>query len=45
MRKTILTLALILALTGITHAGDILQPFAPPPPPPTVPGDMGQPLI
>jgi hypothetical protein len=44
MRKTILTFTLILALAGITHAGDMGQPVAPPPPPPTVPGDMGQPL-
>jgi hypothetical protein len=44
MRKTILTFTLILALTGITYAGDMLQPFAPPPPPPPAQGEIGQPL-
>ncbi len=48
MRKTILTVALMLALTGIAHAGIMLQPVAPPPPPPsdeTAQGDIGQPLV
>jgi hypothetical protein len=45
MRKTILTLTLILALAGIAHAGDMGQPYVPPPPPPpNAQGDMGQPL-
>jgi hypothetical protein len=46
MRKTIQTLVLILALTGITYAGDIGQPIVPPPPTPapSTPGDIGQPL-
>jgi hypothetical protein len=39
MRKTIQTLVLILALTGIAHAGEMLTPAAPPPPP--AQGEMG----
>jgi hypothetical protein len=42
MRKTILTFTLILALTGIAHAGEMLTPVAPPPPP--AQGEIGQPL-
>jgi hypothetical protein len=45
MRKTILTLTLILALTGITPAGDMQQPVAPPPSPPPAQGEMGQPVV
>jgi hypothetical protein len=45
MRKTIQTLVLILALTGIAHAGEMLTPVAPPPPPPPAQGEMGQPLV
>ncbi|MDQ3821060.1 MAG: hypothetical protein M3362_25725 [Acidobacteriota bacterium] len=46
MRKTVLTFALMLALTGIARAGEMLTPVAPPPPtpPPSSEGVMLQPL-